>query len=277
MGSLAAGLLDTHLVDLPSPAEGSIVRVEMSRTDALVAGVPEGGRATIAVVAGAAFPEDIWPLLLERRPLAVSANLDGDRLSDVRLHLRDTDDETARALLERDRTSSVVAAGRLVTAFVPVPRLAVFGFGPIADALAGGARLLGWQIAVAGDPDVAAGHMAGLAATDAAVVMGHDVESSSRVLAAALESGAGYIGSLGSLRMQQQRADWLAYRGVTDLDRVHGPAGVDIAARTPPEIALSVLAEAVAVRNRQEIRADREETSGGASLHVGEWSSHDRE
>jgi xanthine/CO dehydrogenase XdhC/CoxF family maturation factor len=39
---------------------------------------------------------------------------------------------------------------------------------------------------------------------------------------------------------------------------VHGPAGIDIAARTPAEIALSVLAEAVAVRNREEIPADRE-------------------
>jgi len=40
----------------------------------------------------------------------------------------------------------------------------------------------------------------------------------------------------------------LAYRGITDLDRVHGPAGLDIGAGTPAEIALSVLAEAVAVR-----------------------------
>ena len=48
----------------------------------------------------------------------------------------------------------------------------------------------------------------------------------------------------GSRRTQQARADWLAYRGVTDLDRVHGPAGLDIGATTPPEIAVSILAEA---------------------------------
>jgi len=81
-------------------------------------------------------------------------------------------------------------------------------------------------------------------------VMGHDVEASSTVLAAALESRAGYIGALGSLRMQQNRADWLAYRGITDLSRVHGPAGIDIAARTPAEVAVSILAEAVATLNR---------------------------
>lgn len=250
MGGLAGGLLDAHLPDLHTGSDGMLVQVEMTATDALIAGVPEGGRATLAVVPGSALPEQIWPLLLERRPLAVSASVDGRRLTDLALHLPGTDDELIGELLGRDRTTSVLTDQRLVTAFVPVPRLAIFGGGPIAGALADAARLLGWQIAGSGDPDTAAGHMAGLAGTDVAVIMGHDVESSSRVLGAALESGAGYIGSLGSLRMQQQRADWLAYRGVTDLDRVHGPAGIDIDARTPAEIALSVLAEAVAVRNR---------------------------
>jgi len=77
--------------------------------------------------------------------------------------------------------------------------------------------------------------------------MGHDVESSSRALASALESRAGYIGALGSMKMQESRADWLAFREITDLSRVHGPAGINIGAKTPGEIALSVLAEAVAV------------------------------
>ena len=60
----------------------------------------------------------------------------------------------------------------------------------------------------------------------------------------------GYIGALGSRRTQQARADWLAYRGVTDLERVHGPAGLDIGANTPAEIAVSILAEALAVKAR---------------------------
>jgi len=45
--------------------------------------------------------------------------------------------------------------------------------------------------------------------------------------------------------MQQNRADWLAYRGITEISRVHGPAGVDIGATSPAEIAISILAQAI--------------------------------
>jgi xanthine dehydrogenase accessory factor len=79
------------------------------------------------------------------------------------------------------------------------------------------------------------------------VVAAHDLELAGPALLAALESEAGYIGSVGSRRMQENRADWLAYRGVSDLSRVHGPAGLDIGAETPGEIAVSVLAEAISL------------------------------
>jgi xanthine dehydrogenase accessory factor len=88
--------------------------------------------------------------------------------------------------------------------------------------------------------------MAGLSSFDKVVVAAHQLELAGTALMAALDSDAGYIGALGSRKMQENRADWLAYRGVTDLSRVHGPAGLDIGAATPGEIAVSILAEAIA-------------------------------
>ena len=63
---------------------------------------------------------------------------------------------------------------------------------------------------------------------------------------AALASEAGYVGALGSHSMQQSRADWLAYRDVVDLSRVHGPAGLDIGAKSPQEVAVAIAAQAIA-------------------------------
>lgn len=248
MGSIADGLLDAHLTALPSSDSGLLVPIEFSVTDALIAGVPEGAGATLAVVPADRFPEALWALLLERRPVCLTATLDDRRITSISLTPpSDLDGEAADAHAG-ERSIVVRRDDRIVTVLHPVPRLAVFGAGPIVDALESGARWLGWQVERAADPDRGTGLMNGLARTDSAIITGHDVEAAGRVLEAALDSGAGYIGSIGSIRMQDQRADWLAYRGVTDLSRVHGPAGVDIGARTPAEIALSVLAEAVAVQ-----------------------------
>jgi xanthine dehydrogenase accessory factor len=111
------------------------------------------------------------------------------------------------------------------------------------------AELLGWHTDVITQVSSATGVIAGLARLDTVVVASHDTDLAGAALAAALGAEVGYIGSLGSRRTQQARADWLAYRGLTDLDRIHGPAGLDIGANSPPEIAVSVLAEALAVRS----------------------------
>ena len=60
--------------------------------------------------------------------------------------------------------------------------------------------------------------IAALAALDQLVVISHDDDLAGAALEAALSGPVGYIGGLGSRRTQQSRADWLAYRGVTDLE-----------------------------------------------------------
>lgn len=83
------------------------------------------------------------------------------------------------------------------------------------------------------------------------VLLSHDYKYDLPVLRAVLESEAAYIGVLGSRRRGRALLDFLASEGVAAdaLARVRIPVGLDIGGTTPEEIALSVLAEAVAVHH----------------------------
>ena len=73
------------------------------------------------------------------------------------------------------------------------------------------------------------------------------------VLEQALKTEAGYIGMIGSRRKRNAIYQALAKQGFTrkDLDRVHSPIGIEIEAETPQEIAVSIVAELIAVRARK--------------------------
>jgi len=82
----------------------------------------------------------------------------------------------------------------------------------------------------------------------AVVTLSHDPKFDDPALAGALGSRAFYVGALGSRRTHGKRLERLRDRGIGDeaLARIHAPVGLDIGARTPEEIAISVLAEIVA-------------------------------
>jgi xanthine dehydrogenase accessory factor len=69
----------------------------------------------------------------------------------------------------------------------------------------------------------------------------------------ALPSVAFYVGALGSKTTQAKRRQRLLEEGLSEeqLDRLHGPIGLEIGAGTPEEIAMSIMAEVVAARNSQ--------------------------
>lgn len=71
------------------------------------------------------------------------------------------------------------------------------------------------------------------------------------VLAEALKTDAGYIGMIGSKRKRNQIYGNLMAQGVSsaDLERVHSPIGLEIHAETPAEIAVSIAAELIQVKN----------------------------
>ncbi len=240
IGRLASGAFDGLLADLATrqlPA-GRLVNHSVTEVESSICQLPVGSAVQFLLVPAEQFPSQTWPLLLDHTPIVIVTSLSGDVVTAVQVEAAEAESGRPKVSVESDVITTVLA---------PTPRMIIAGMGPIAEALAAQATLLKWKVVVEARPGAVAGLAATLSPVDAVVVMGHDVEISSGCLMAALESDAGYVGALGSQAMQQSRADWLAYRDVVDLSRVHGPAGLDIGATTPEEIAVAVVAEAIAV------------------------------
>jgi len=85
----------------------------------------------------------------------------------------------------------------------------------------------------------------------AVVAVTHDPKLDDMVLLEALRSPAFYIGALGSRGNTAKRRERLLQFDLSpaEIDRLHGPIGLDIGAKTPAEIAVSIVAEIVAVKN----------------------------
>jgi xanthine dehydrogenase accessory factor len=82
------------------------------------------------------------------------------------------------------------------------------------------------------------------------VILSHDPKFDRPALQHALRSPARYIGAMGSRTTHAERRNELREMGFTDEDlaRIHSPIGLSIGARTPEEIAVSILAEMIDVR-----------------------------
>jgi xanthine dehydrogenase accessory factor len=147
----------------------------------------------------------------------------------------------------------------------PPPRLLVVGAIDTAEALCRAAKALGWRTAVI-DPRPALATRERLPSPDdlsvawpdeleadadtAVVVLTHEERLDVPALTKALASDAFYIGAMGSRRTQEKRRERLLEAGLDEeqLERLSGPAGLDLGAHTPAEMAVSILAEVLAVR-----------------------------
>jgi xanthine dehydrogenase accessory factor len=89
-------------------------------------------------------------------------------------------------------------------------------------------------------------------------VLTHDPKLDNPAVRVALQYPVRYVGALGSPKTQEKRKQALRDEGVNevDLQRIHGPIGLKINAKTPAEIAIAILAEIVSVR-RQPKRGSR--------------------
>ncbi|NEX45351.1 XdhC family protein [Rhodobacter sp. ETT8] len=163
----------------------------------------------------------------------------------------------------RSDKSGVEADGRFIAVHNPPLRLIVVGAVHIAQPLLVMARSCGYAPSLI-DPRAAFGSaerfpgeeiseawpdeaMAALApdARTAVVTLTHDSKLDDPAIMAALDSPCFYLGCLGSTRTHAKRLARLRAAGVAEeaLARIHAPVGLDIGAKTPAEIALSVLAQ----------------------------------
>lgn len=92
----------------------------------------------------------------------------------------------------------------------------------------------------------------------AVVALTHDPRLDDMALMEALTGRAFYVGALGSRRSQEARRERLSSLGLSEeaVGRLHGPVGLRIGGRTPPEIAVSIAAELISVRHARAAAAE---------------------
>lgn len=260
-----AGSLLDGVVARPLDGLG-LVELTVTDADAQAVGLSCGGFASVLVQPAAAYPTELWDRLVAREPLCVTTTIAAGVPVDTSVFttatIRDAHQfgEQVAKLFGRGTSITAVLEGDdsagVVVCLWPVPTLVMIGDGLIAKALADTAALLGWPASVTVDVDEAVAAAAQLQRSDAYVVLSHDRALDGPALAAALAGRAGYVGALGSRRTQALRREWLTEHGVdvADQNRIHGPAGLDIDAHTPAEIAISIVAEILANRTEPTTR-----------------------
>jgi xanthine dehydrogenase accessory factor len=266
VGSIFSGAADQQVVELLAHHAGPAHRVEsisVSDGEARAAGLSCGGIARILIHSANDIPEAGWHRLARGEASCLVTSLGDSATPASRLvyapediDAPDTDPEVARVFRRGMTSTSIIrsssagADGLLVTAVWPVPTLLIVGTGSIADALVAIAGPLGWRCSVADSAETVGPIAGGLQAGDGLVVLSHDLAVAGPALKSALSTTVSYLGALGSRRTQAARTEWLRREELTDeaLSRLHGPAGLDIGAQSPAEIAVAIIAEMCAVR-----------------------------
>ena len=159
-----------------------------------------------------------------------------------------------------------------VDTFPASPEMVVIGAASFTAALAAQAKLLGYHVVVCDprtvfataarfpDADEVAAEWPDrylekigprLTPRDALCVLTHDPKFDMPAIVSALRTKVGYIGVMGSRRTQEDRKRRLREAGVTDdeLERLHGPIGLDLGANSPEETAVSIVGEIIALRS----------------------------
>lgn len=222
----------------------------------------------------------------EERPTAFATVIEGNHVGnylalihpDTTLGTLGSDELDAAALQELRQfivtggAQAIEVGGQrlYLEAQLPPPHLVVIGAVHIAIPLVGYAQIIGYKTTVidargtfaTGERFPHAGNLIeawpdeGLEQVSlhpgvAAVVLAHDPKFEDPAMEVLLRSDVGYIGAIGSRATSEERIGRLKELGFNDTDiaRIHGPIGLNLGGKSPEEIALSIMAEIVAVRN----------------------------
>ncbi len=220
-------------------------------------------------------PETLKTLLAaraEKRPVALVSNLDsGDQSLVFRdsvegdLDLSDDVIDAARAALRDDKSGRADADGAplFVQVFNPPKRMIIVGAVHIAQPLVTLAQTSGYEVVIV-DPRGAFAtkdRFPGVPLSEdwpnsaledlkidsrtAVVTLTHDPKLDDPALHVALRSEAFYIGALGSRKTHGKRVERLTEHGYTEAEiaKIHAPVGLNINAKSPAEIAISIMAQ----------------------------------
>jgi xanthine dehydrogenase accessory factor len=262
-GSVSGGCIEDDLIDkvrqgaLALQGRAEIVRYGVGAEEAKRFGLPCGGTMELVlepVTARSRIPELLALLAAGKR---VRRQLD---LTTAEVHLSEPDGGDALVLSETS----------LVSEHGPRWRLLLIGAGQLTQYLARMAQALDYAVVICDpreeypdEPDLVGVERVRTMPDDtvlefrpdghtAVVALTHDPKLDDLALMEALKSPAFYIGAIGSRLNQARRKERLAeHFGVSEaqLARLHGPVGLRIGARTPPEIAIAILAEMTATRH----------------------------
>ncbi len=268
MGSVSGGCVEGAVVAeaLDSLRDGQprLLTYGVSDENAFAVGLACGGTIRILLEpVGRGMPEAMLEQIVaaraSRRALAYGITPEGwarrllgpseapERFRADRSGMEDTGEFIA--LFNPPLRLMIVGAAHIAQALVPMARLA--GFDPVLidprEAFASAARFPDTTL-VHDWPDEALAAQ-GLDARCAVVTLTHDSKLDDPAIEAALRSDCFYLGCLGSTRTHAKRLERLRAAGFPEaaLARIHAPVGLDIGAKTPAEIAVSVLAQVIGV------------------------------
>ncbi len=261
VGSVSGGCVEDDLVEkvrlrLASAAKPELITYGVTNEEATRWGLPCGG--TVQVV--------VEPIRDESRLSELLEKIAGQQL--VKRHV---DMSTGRARLEPGRWQDVLEFDGKVLSTVHGPRwrLVLIGAGQLTRYLAEMAKMLDYQVIVI-DPreEYAAGwdvqgvpldrgmpddvvQGLNLDGHSAVIALTHDPKLDDLALMEALKSPAFYVGAIGSKKNNDARRKRLEEFDVSkdEIARLRGPVGLYLGSKTPPEIAVAILAEMTAVRH----------------------------